>query len=377
MNGPILLVGITARMGAELATRAGYAVIALDYFGDSDLSCPGMSLRRDFNKRYSPASLVDAAAKINAAYVAYTASLENHPHQVRRLSQGRQLLGNGPAVLTAIRQPERLAAALRAGGFAFPETISRPTDAITVLTPDVWLWKPRRSGGGHGIKRWQGETLPKDGVLQRYLPGLVGSAIFAADGHNAVLLGVTEQLVGEAFLAATGFRYCGNILPPRLESTALAALTTQVTAITSHLTRHFGLRGLNGLDFVWHQHQVWPLEVNPRLSASMELIDKAYGLTSFDYHVRAFQGELPPVAIAPESAAAAKGILFASRTVQLGDTSRWLDRGIHDVPHPGETIKAHHPICTLVTTADTPAASFAALQAEAERLKAEIYGGVT
>ncbi|MFN8459080.1 MAG: hypothetical protein U0401_31270, partial [Anaerolineae bacterium] len=75
-SAPILLAGVTARMLAQLAVRAGYEVVALDYFGDADLQaiCPGRSLLRDFDPPYSPTALVEAARTIDAPAVVYTAN---------------------------------------------------------------------------------------------------------------------------------------------------------------------------------------------------------------------------------------------------------------------------------------------------------------
>src|SRR5262245_18583105 len=122
---PILLVGLTVRMLAELAGQAGYPVTALDYFGDADLRAlyPSRSLLRDEGSAYSVTALVNAASSMAAPAVVYSANLENYPAEVARLSQGRQLLGNSPETLAQVRNPARLAAALQVGGFAFPETI--------------------------------------------------------------------------------------------------------------------------------------------------------------------------------------------------------------------------------------------------------------
>src|SRR3712207_7891280 len=50
------------------------------------------------------------------------------------------------------------------------------------------------------------------------------------------------------------------------------------------------------------------------------------------------------------SGAAGKAVLFATEDVVIGDSVRWLERGVHDVPQPGERIAAGRPICTLATT---------------------------
>ena len=43
------------------------------------------------------------------------------------------------------------------------------------------------------------------------------------------------------------------------------------------VTRDFGLVGLNGIDFIARAGVPWPIEVNPRYSASMELLERRCG----------------------------------------------------------------------------------------------------
>ena len=75
----------------------------------------------------------------------------------------------------------------------------------------------------------------------------------------------------------------------------------------------------------------------------------------------------------PEGAGAAgKAVLFATEDVVIGDSERWLERGVRDVPHPGERIVAGRPICTLVATATTPEDALAGLEARAARVRAEL-----
>ena len=161
---PILLAGYTARMLAELAVKAGYRVVALDYFGDSDLRalCPSVSLLRDFaGKHYSPAALTSAARSLDAPAVVYGASFENHPALVADLAQGRQLLGNSPDVLEQVRDPGKLCAALDSAGFAAPITVQVEKGQTPVLSDKGhWLWKPRHSCGGHVVRIWRGGPAP-------------------------------------------------------------------------------------------------------------------------------------------------------------------------------------------------------------------------
>ncbi|MDW7983452.1 MAG: ATP-grasp domain-containing protein [Acidobacteriota bacterium] len=375
----ILLVGYSVRLLAELAVRAGYDVFALDYFGDADLRalCPGLSLRRDFaGQPYDPRVLVRLATTLNHSAVVYGASFENHPALVARLAQGRRLLGNSPATLRKVRDPFRLGHVLRSAGRLFPETLP----AGPGHRPDPgrrWLLKPLRSGGGHAVRVWSGGTVPAGMILQEYRPGMVGSAVFVADGRRAVLLGVTEQLVGRRAFGARDFRYCGNLVPPRLAPAELTALIDEAQAVAKVLTEAFGLRGLNGVDFVWSEGRLWTIEVNPRPPASLEPLEMVYGYQTFDFHVRAFAGDLPTFDLWQAERrvpAAGKAVLYATEDVTVGDTSSWLRWETRDVPHPGERISQGRPICTLRAVGPSPAACLHRLRRRARWIRSRVSG---
>lgn len=367
-------------MLAELAAGAGYRVVAVDYFGDSDLRrlCQSVSLLRDLEGRGGLPALVAAARRLGAPTVAYTSSFENHPQLVTRLAKGRSLLGNPAAVLERVRRPELLAASLREAGLPFPETIAGEA-ADQVDASRTWLRKPVLSGGGHAVRVWDGGPLPRGSVLQEMVQGLPCSAAFVAGGGGAVLLGLTEQLIGWSSMGGRGFRWCGSLVPPRLPRGQVVALLHQARAIGDRLAGAFGLRGLFGVDAIWDGERAWTLEVNPRPSASLEAIQRAYGLQVFDAHVRAQAGELPSFDL--ESAwevapAAGKAIVFATEDVGVGDTQGWPERGIRDVPHPGERIAVRHPICTLLASEVTPEACLRSLEAQAMRLRTELKSPV-
>ena len=363
-------------MLAELAARAGYSVVSLDYFGDADLRrlCPGISLLRDRDMGYSPEILVNTASELDASYVIYGASLENHPRQVARLAREKSLLGNAPETLQRVRNPQQLADALKAAGFCFPQTM-RPGAGLVPDPALEWLWKPLRSGGGHSVQIWPGH-FTQEGILQEQLDGLVGSAAFVANGLESVVVGVTEQFVGDEMFGAEGFRYCGNMLPPPLPSGELQDLLAQVRAIVNLLTAEFGLRGLNGLDFVWHEGRVCTLEINPRPTAPLELMEQAYDLHLFDAHVQAFSGQLPQFDLEgalQDGTAAAKAILFAEKDIVISDASEWFGQGIRDIPYPGDFIKQGHPVCTVLVTESSAERCRHKLERRVAELKTWLY----
>jgi uncharacterized protein len=335
-----LIVGVTTRAIAESARRAGHDVLTIDYFGDLDQKalCPNRSLREQ-GLRYSAGALVRLARDLSYDAIVYAGGLENHPAAVATLARGRILFGNTSSSLEAVRSPRRLFAALAGMGFSVPVTRESCRELPGVAG---WLSKPIRSGGGRGVRVWRGGRLSANRILQEFVEGVPASASFVADGKRSVVLGVTRQLHGPR-----GFSYAGNIMPLTVSPDTM----TEIAAIASGLTRAFALRGVNGYDFVLRGGRPVVLEVNPRYCASMELIERATGLSVFDAHVAACRGRLPGASPAAAPGAWGKRVVYAPRTIRVSDTRAWVQRGVRDVPVPGDTIGRGHPICTVLAEA--------------------------
>jgi uncharacterized protein len=350
-------------MLADLARRDGQPVAAFDLFGDLDLRRSGARVVTG----ESLTALVEAAVSEPAGAVVYGASFENHPVLVGRLAERHRLLGNDPRTLRAVRDPIRLEAALRDAGLPCPSTFAdAPGDRSR-----RWLRKPLRGGGGTRVRAWRGGALPAGTVVQERIEGIACSAAAVGDGVDAVVLGVSEQLVGRRAFGARGYRWCGNVVPPRLPGGERDALLAQARAICSCLASAFALRGLFGVDLVWDGGRAWTIEVNPRPTASLEAIEAAHGVPVFAAHLRGCAGALPDVEAAG-GGAAGKAVLYATEDVVVGDSERWLQRGVRDVPHPGERIAAGRPVCTVVAAAATPEAVLDALEEQAARVRADL-----
>ena len=205
----VLIAGVSTRAAAESAARAGFAVTAIDAFGDLDQhpSVRGISLAHHFTAR--AAAL--AAQTVECDAVAYLSNFENHPKAITTLAEGRALWGNSPEIVRRVRDPLVLAEALGRRGFFVPEVRLKPDTGQTV---DRWLVKPLASGGGQRIRLWDRTSLPHGCYLQEFIDGPSGSVVFVAAGGRTVPLGVSRQLVGEPAFGAEGFQYCGNILTP-------------------------------------------------------------------------------------------------------------------------------------------------------------------
>jgi uncharacterized protein len=373
MRASVLIAGVSARSLAESAARAGAEVIALDAYGDLDLRRVArvVAIPRQRDGSFDQMRVARASRTIDVGGVAYVSSFENSPAAVETLARGRTLIGNSPTVLRRVRDPLALARALQRLGAHTPLVrASPPLDASTTR----WLLKPRRSGGGHGIVRWtRGMPVPRSSIVQERVRGSAGSITFVADGAHIVPLALTRQLSGDGAFGATGFAYCGSILEPHHSE-----LFANARALAAIITREFTLRGACSVDFIARGVIPYAIEVNPRPTASMELVERATGSSIWLAHVAGCSGvlaKLPDIAERTSSGAHGKAVLYARRPVVLGDTDRWLaDDDVRDIPAPGERIARGSPICTIFASARTSALCYAALVRLARIRFAEVEG---
>lgn len=369
--GSVLIVGVSTRALAESASRAGYSCVSVDAFGDLDQKSrvENVGLWRDLGRRYSAAAAVDIGRRSAAVSAAYVANLENHPAAVRRLALGRQLLGNTPATLVRARDPVAVADVVRRAGGRVPLTLL-PDETRHASAGVRWLRKPRRGGGGSGVKKWRpGAPVGPHELVQERIEGVLASVAFVADGQRAVLLGMSTGLAGDPAFGARGYRYCGSLYP----FSADRALLDRMSAIAGAVTEAFGLVGLNGIDFVLREGEPYVLEINPRYSASMELIERGGRLSVFEAHVAACGRALPPEGPAPMPEVLGKAILYARREVIVGDSGRWLLRDdVRDLPFPGERIRQGRPVCTVFARGADSRTCYARLVAAASALEQEL-----
>ena len=195
--------------------------------------------------------------------------------------------------------------------------------------------------------------------------------MFLADGRRTVSLGLSRQLVGDPAFGAHGFRYCGSLLGTthRPVFDRQDHLLDTARALAAAVTEEFGLVGLNGIDFIARSGVPYPIEVNPRYSASMELFERATGLSLFQLHSAACRGLLLPAEQTLARLVTGKAIVFARRDVTVGEGLRWrADSDLADVPQPGERIRRGHPICTVFATATDASACTRRLKAGADRI---------
>jgi len=346
----LTIIGASARAAASSAARAGFSVYAADLFADVDLR----RICQTAIQTPYPEGLSEIVAGPQPGGWMYTGALENHHALVDKLAVLRPLWGNAGSVLREVRDPLRVYAVLRGAGLPAPMVAKGSAS----LSRDFrWLRKSLHSAGGANVSHWNPQTeLPDDSAdnyFQEAIDGESCSAVYVADKHSAVMLGVTRQLIGTAWTGASGFRYSGSIGPVALSASAMS----QFEAIGIALARAFGLVGVFGVDAVVNADGVWSVEVNPRYTASTELLDSAFGIQAVELHVQACElGTLPQAPGVAEGRCFGKAILFATKGFMVSpELYAQLDAGngsgrsqFADIPAIGSIVQTGWPIVTIL-----------------------------
>lgn len=356
---PCGVVGSSARAAVHSLARAGFSAWAVDQFGDRDLSrvadyavCPPGAY---------PDAIPALAAKFPPGPVLYTGGLENYPHVVSELAAWREIWGNPPDVLAPVRDPFTLFPALATSGFAVPRLVPR-TDPCPA--EGRWVRKPLRSGGGVGIRFARpGEPASPHYYFQEFIDGTPMSALYG----GTTLLGVTEQLIGEPWLHAEPFAYCGNIAIPAI----LELERPRLWDLGLRVLFRFDVSAHKGIDYIERDGEIFPLEVNPRYTASVEVIEHATGCSVFQQWV--------PSANGPGLGNVGKAVYYAPHDFTFPQSGPWdADLGgtfdpwklptFADIPEPGAAIAEGHPVLTFFATGSTPAEVRERLQSRAAEL---------
>jgi predicted ATP-grasp superfamily ATP-dependent carboligase len=383
----VLVAAVSTRAAAESAARAGFSVTAIDAFADADQHPAVRALA--LGGRFSPAVAVTRAQEVRCDAVAYGANFENDPDEVTRLAAGRTLWGNPADVIRRVRDPMLVSQALRRGRFATLDVADdesrippfdelRASRACRGTNPESgaeWLVKRRASGGGHGVRRWRpGRPIPRSCYLQEFIDGTPCSIVFAAASGRSAPLGFSRQLIGDAAFGSDGFRYCGNILTAAADDEGVVETACRLAAV---LSAEFDLVGVNGIDLIVRDGIPYAIEVNPRWCASMELVERAFGVSVFRAHAAACDEAVLPDFDLPRArrsaSATGKAVVFARQDVTVGNTRAWLeDPDVRDVPFARTRIPAGRPICTVFADGDTAAACYSRLVARAARIYASL-----
>lgn len=305
-----------------------------------------------------PAGVLPLLDDAPDAPLIYTGALENHPRLLEAIAFEFEVIGCSADTVRRVRRPEALADLPEIRRIKIPKIVRRRSLisrlsrlAFGALSRRRYLRKPLNSCGGHGVGFFHpASPIGRDHFLQQYVRGTPFSVVYVADGWSCRILGFSEQIVGEPEFGGRDFLYCGSVAPFEVTRNVRDSLTR----LGVLLTQKHDVRGVWGLDAVMDRRgRVWPIEVNPRYTASCEVVEKAYGVTALS---REFH-EKDAAATKRRRAArgrpfCAKAVLYARSDGQAPDFfSAFPDDTasgtIADIPTSGSLVHEGEPLCTI------------------------------
>ena len=362
---------------------------------------------------------------------------ENRLTSLTELEQRAETLGTPAAAMTATRDPLQWTRTLQTAGLPFLPLRTAglsflPLRAATSLLPnnftrkrgERWLRKPLLGTGGQRIQLLTEPEQTPDGEHfdQLFRLGVTGSAQFRSRGildgvladcslaavHAGKSTAATEQLIsrkslsdqwtgaasaqpeskpqtellgtalqwsGVPELEAQPFAYAGNVFP-------LAAVypegeferSQQLRLLGNLLADTFGLRGVWGLDFLWTEGLVYPLEINPRYTAALELCELNAGRcllpVPFAANDTAEARQWTSRDVSETKLVLAKRVLYADREVRIPAEWDWQQERercggsrdpqqpwdipvLTDLPVCGTHFFPGQPVCTIWGAGET------------------------
>jgi len=336
---PVLVFAQSGRYLAQSATQAGHTVWVADCFGDTDTQESASRWQKLPAFSELDASnllqLLTTFANGQDCILVCGSGIEIFHAILAQLPENINYLGNSSNTIEKIKNPSLFFRLLAQYQLPYPATqFEHPNNNET------WLFKECSGLGGTHITPSNKWPRDRKGYFQQKIIGDSASILFLADAKQAQLISINKQIVTNKqprpFQLAT------------IESPFVIAEThrQQLCKVIDIITQETGLLGLNSLDFIIDdKDQLFILEINPRPSASAELVNNE---SLFQYHLQACQGkQMLDISTTDNTNYIGLYYLYAPQTVRIPLKMNWPTQS-HDLPQPGTTIEANQPICTIV-----------------------------
>jgi predicted ATP-grasp superfamily ATP-dependent carboligase len=250
------------------------------------------------------------------------------------------MAGCSAAAVAAVKDPAVLSARLRSAANELA-----PVQVDGIVADAGWLMKAiGASGGGHVRVATAGERVGEGWYAQRRIAGRSMSALVLSDGRTSRLLGLCGHWRGPD-VDPDGFVHSGLVTLPSVPD-----LDARVIDWGCRCATAFDLRGVWGFDFVLDDAgRPTVVEINPRPTASMELLEGAFSL--FAAHVEPAASASTAGCRSAESRASM--VCYARTAATVPAAVNWPG-WVADRPAAGSFIAAGSPICTVVAAAATP-----------------------
>jgi predicted ATP-grasp superfamily ATP-dependent carboligase len=182
--------------------------------------------------------------------------------------------------------------------------------------------------------------------FQQKVDGLPFSVLFLADGKSSRIVGFNTQWV-VADNPSQPYLFQGMANRYDLSDQNQRLIEKWITSIVVET----GLQGLNSIDCLDVDGELFVLEINPRPSASVTLYDLDYAHGLLAEHINCFTGEAWSDA-QKQGQVRGMWVVYAPADLQIHKHLKWPP-WVSDRPVINSVFNCGEPLCTLQASADT------------------------
>jgi uncharacterized protein len=262
--------------------------------------------------------------------------------------------------------------------YPFPLSCPFPMSSGKVDLVTSWLVKSTHSVGGSHVCDWneQDQGCPLDSnaanvYLQEKVQGKSVGVSFLSSEHGSIVVGVAKGAYDKEQSFMPRYAYRGSFGPIPIDSERVSKLLD----FACNVWIDTGVRGLWQADFILTKDSLALIEINPRWSASMELLDWAFHVELVALHAncvrnamsaldwRIVRQQLQILVAECPSQPIGKMIVYAEQAlwVSQSKSDAWSERQwrgqsledfaqhgyfLADIPVPGTWIEPQQPVLT-------------------------------
>jgi len=310
----VLLMGISVRAFSQSIWKK-YTPIAVDAFGDLDTRkyAKVRHLRKFiYDMKELHRRIRDMAIREEYDIAVYGGKFDEFPEML----SGFEVAGNSAETVTKLRDGKVEKVVGRY--LKVPRHIQNPVIKCGAITKVADV----------AIERVHGKDI---------------SYTFISDGNDWREIGFAKT---ESIIVRGAIFYRASIAPFNIEDEKRKKVESAVDKIVDI----FGLKGINCIDMIDTEKDIYFLELNPRPSASLELFEKVCERSLLDMHIK---GKIGTIKFKTNKKFG-KYIVYSKNSCKIKNTRKLLKfNWIADIPYEGRNIKKGEPLFTVFATGNT------------------------
>ncbi len=273
---------------------------------------------------------------------------------LRKANEILPLYANSLSVFKGFENPTLFFETLKLLDIPFPP-VNLLADSFKGLRSD-WILKDLGSSGGRGIKKPFGRKSKNSQYYQKQLSGTAVSLSFFADGRIFAPLGYSRPVTTSQ--SDLPFVFCGLDGPIELKD----SVDQEVLRICKLIVQKFKLRGFNGIDFLVSDKAVYFLDLNPRITASFEVLQESHSFCFFEKHI-CLTGDLPSNTFLLESFPAMKKKIISGFRIIYAESDFYMNaycqellfnnKFLINIPNEKYFFKKGEPVCSVFLSSES------------------------